>query len=179
MRLYPTLFLLLSLATISAHGSTKPYAAKKAVTQANTDASPQATVERGDPAEGGELARKIAGRYRHTFPNADVGGHHYQSTDTLIVQPVGAASIHFNVFLHFYNGHSCSLSGGALYRQDGSFVFDDVPANSATPGPACRLAIVPSATGLKFTDLNGGCKQYCGERGSWDRRGLHLPRTCP
>ena len=126
------------------------------------------TVERGDAAVGGRLAARIEGRYRKSFANGDVEGDHYRTTDTLTIRKVGAASIHFDAELNFYNGHTCSLAGGALYRADGSFVFDDASANADAPGmPACRLAIVPTATGVTFKDLNGSCKSYCGERGSW------------
>jgi hypothetical protein len=75
--------------------------------------------------------------------------------------------------LNFYNGHTCSLSGGALYRKDGSFVFDESPANNYLPNtPACRLAIIPTATEVKFKDINGGCKNYCGARGGWNGEGF-------
>ncbi len=126
-------------------------------------------TERGDPAEGGRIARSIAGRYRHTFDNGDVQGDSYRTTDKLTITPVGTASIHFDAYLNFYNGHTCSLSGGALYRKDGSFVFDDDPANAPSPtGPVCKLAILPDSKGVEFKDLTGGCKDYCGARGSWN-----------
>lgn len=126
-------------------------------------------TDRGDPAEGGRLARTIAGRYRHTFENGDVQGHTYRSTDTLTISPVGKASISFDADLNFYNGHSCSIGGGALYRRDGSFVFDDDPANTAPDDSVCHLAIVPTAKGVTLKDLTGSCKMaHCGARGSLD-----------
>ena len=139
-----------------------------AAMQAKQNTYFQGTTDRGDPAEGGRLARKIAGRYRHREPNGDVQGHSYSTTDTLTIRPVGAASIHFSTELNFFNGHVCSLSGGALYRKDGSFVFDDKSTNTVANEPACRLAIIPTSTGIDFKDITGGCKTaYCGERGSW------------
>ena len=95
-------------------------------------------------------------------------GHHYRSTDTLTLTPVGPASIEFDADLNFSNGHTCGLSGGALYRKDGTFVFDDASENKVPDEPMCRLAIVPTATGIKFHDLTDGCRQYCGTRGSFD-----------
>ncbi len=131
------------------------------------------TIDRGDPAEGRRLARKIAGRYRSTQDNGDVTGRHYKTTDTLTITAVGPASIHFDTSLNFFNGHTCGLSGGALYRKNGSFVFDDDPKNQVAEEPLCRLAIVPSATGVDFKDLTGGCKMmYCGARGSWNGEGF-------
>jgi hypothetical protein len=139
--------------------------------QAKKDAYLDGTTQRGDAAQGHALALKIAGRYRHTFGNADVQGHEYNSTDTMTIKPVGAASISFDIELNFYNGHSCSISGGALYRKDGSFVFDDDPLQNVSKDyPLCRLAIVPGDKGVTFKDINGSaCKmQYCGARGSLD-----------
>lgn len=137
------------------------------------------TVQRGDPAEGGRLARKIAGSYRHAFQNGDVQGHSYRSIDRLVIEPVGAASIHFDADLNFSNGHVCSLSGGALYRQNGSFVFDDDPENQHLDQQLCRLAIEPAANGVKFHDLTGGCQLYCGTRGSWDGAGFTFAQRVP
>jgi hypothetical protein len=130
------------------------------------------STERGDPAEASRIAAKIAGHYRHTFQNGDVQGEIYKTTDTLTISPVGRNSIHFDTELNFYNGHTCSLSGGALYRKDGSFVFDDDPANALPPEPACRLAIIPTDKGIDFKDLNGSCKNYCGARGSFNAEGF-------
>lgn len=152
---------------------TRRYTADIATMGAKKDADIKGTVDRGDPADGGRLAKRIAGRYRKTFLNGDVQGDHFNTTDTMTLAPLGAASIHFEVELNFFNGHTCSLAGGALYRKDGSFVFDDSPAHNFMPDtPACRLAIIPSATGIRFRDITGGCKNYCGERGSLDGAGF-------
>jgi len=152
---------------------TTRYTTEIAAMQVKKDAYLDGTIERGDPAEGGRMAAKIAGQYRHRFPNGDVEGDKFTSTDTLTIRPVGAASIHFDVELNFYNGHECSLSGGALYRKDRSFVFDDSARNALADTPACRLAIIPTGDGVKFQDITGGCKlNYCGERGGWDGEGF-------
>ena len=139
---------------------------------AATAVAQDSTVERGDPAEGGRLARKIAGRYRSTQENGDVSGRTYKTTDRLTITPVGPASIHFDAELNFFNGHTCGLSGGALYRKDGSFVYDDDPKSQIPNEPLCRLAIVPDADGVNFKDLTGGCKAYCGARGGWNGEGF-------
>lgn len=145
------------------------YIADINVMQAHKDAYLDGTTQRGDPTLGHQLALKIAGHYRHTFPNGDVQGDHYNSTDTLTIRPVGLASISFDAELNFYNGHTCSLSGGALFRKDGSFVFDDDPANKLDNEPLCRLAIIPTDKGVTFKDVSGdGCKMYCGARGTLD-----------
>jgi hypothetical protein len=151
---------------------TARYTGEIAGMQTKKDAYLDGTVRPGDPAEGKKLAARIAGQYRHRFPNGDVQGDTYTSTDTLTIRPVGRATIHFDAELNFYNGHTCSLSGGALYRKDGSFVFDDSPANTLPDIPACRLAIVPTSKGVKFKDITGGCKNYCGNRGSWNGEGF-------
>jgi hypothetical protein len=151
---------------------TERYTSEIAAMQTKKAAYLDGTVQRGNPAEGGRLAAKIAGRYSHQFPNGDVQGDTYTSTDTLTIRPTGAASIHFDVELNFYNGHTCSLSGGALYRKDGSFVFDDSPANTPSNAPSCRLAIIPTNNGVKFNDITGACKNYCGARGGWNGEGF-------
>ena len=154
---------------------TTRYGAEIAAMQVKKDAYLDGTVARGDPAQGGKMAATIAGQYRHQFPNADVEGDKFTSTDTLTIRPVGAASIHFDVQLNFYNGHECSLSGGALYRKDGSFVFDDSARNAPADTPTCRLAIIPTGDGVKFQDITGGCKlAYCGERGGWNGEGFNF-----
>lgn len=152
---------------------TKRYSGEITQMQAKKTAYLAGTEERGDPAVGGPLARRIAGLYRHSSKNGDVQGDSYITTDKLTITVVGTASIRFKANLYFFNGHSCSLDGGALYRRDGSFVFDDKPANAFVPDtPACRLAIVPDATGVKFKEITGGCKSYCGARGTWNNKGF-------
>jgi len=149
------------------------YTTEIAAMQVKKDAYLDGTIERGDPAEGGRMAAKIAGQYRHRFANGDVQGDKFTSTDTLTIRPVGVASIHFDVELNFYNGHECSLSGGALYRKDRSFVFDDSPRNALSDTQTCRLAIILSDDGVKFRDITGGCKvNYCGVRGGWNGEGF-------
>ena len=148
---------------------TARYTADITAMQARKDKYLNSTEARGDVARGGEIARSIAGTYRNRMPNGDVQGDSYTTTDTLTLRPVGPASLHFDVELNFFNGHTCSLSGGALFRQNGSFVFDDKPENaSPTELPLCHLAIIPTATGIRFKDITGGCKAYCGARGGWD-----------
>jgi hypothetical protein len=130
------------------------------------------TTDRGDPAQGAVLAQEIAGRYRHRFKSGDVQGETFSVTNTMTITPVGKASIHFDIELNFYNGHTCSVSGGALYRKDGTFVFDDVPSGAVPSEQACRLAIVPTSDGVELKDL-GGCKaSYCGMRGGFNDEGF-------
>jgi len=145
------------------------FTADIALLNANKQAFIAGYTERGDPTAASAVAKKIAGRYRHSFANGDVQGDHYRSTDTLTVAPVGRASIHFDAHLEFYNGHTCDLSGGALYRKNGSFVYDDKPSTSNSTDPVCHLGIKPTATGDTFEDYTGGCKMIsCGERGGWN-----------
>lgn len=133
----------------------------------------QGYTERGDVAEAARKGAAIAGRYRHTFENGDVTGRHYRTTDRLEITQISRNSIHFDMDLNFFNGHSCGINGGALFRKDGSFVFDDDPTNASSADAVCHLAIVPTATGVTFKDLNGSCKMlYCGARGSLDAAGF-------
>jgi hypothetical protein len=156
------------------------FTADIALLNANQQAFIAGYTERGDPATASALAQKIAGRYRHSFANGDVQGDHYRSTDTLTITPVGRASIHFDAHLEFYNGHTCDLSGGALYRKNGSFVYDDKPDTANPTDPVCHLGIKPSATGVIFQDYTGGCKmRSCGERGGWNGASFTFAQRVP
>jgi hypothetical protein len=137
-------------------------------------------TERGDPATASALAARIAGRYRHSFANGDVQGEHYRSTDTLTLTPVGQASIHFDAELNFYNGHTCSLAGGAPFRKNGSFVYDANPKDALPNEPACHLGIKPTPKGIEFDDYTGGCKMIsCGERGGWNGAAFTFAERVP
>jgi hypothetical protein len=139
-----------------------------------------AYTDRGDPATAHALALKIAGRYRHTFANEDVQGDHFRSTETLTITPVGPASIHFDAHLEFYNGHTCDLSGGALFRKNGSFVYDDNSPDRSPTDPVCHLGIHPTPYGVEFNDYTGGCKIIsCGERGGWTSAAFTFNQRLP
>jgi len=177
-------------ATILQHCDTAPnpatclrdrFTADLTLLNANQQAFIAGYTERGDPASASAIAQKIAGHYRHSFANGDVQGDHYRSTDTLTITPIGTASIHFDAHLNFYNGHECSLSGGALYRKNGSFVYDAKPPNPALPdAPVCHLGIKPTATGVTFEDYTGGCKMIsCGERGGWNDASFTFAERVP
>lgn len=149
------------------------FTAEIAAMNANKAAFIAGYTDRGDPDLATKVAARIAGRYRHSFESGDVQGDSYRATDTLTLTPISRNSIHFNVHLNFYNGHTCDLSGGALFRKDGSFVFDDVPADTNADS-VCHLAIVPTAKGVELHDLTGsGCKNIsCGERGGYNGAGF-------
>lgn len=148
------------------------YSSDVAAMQAMKGVYMDGTTERGDPAVGHALALKIAGTYIHRFKDGDVEGDTYTAVDKLTIRPVGAASIHFDTDLNFFNGHTCSLDGGALYRKDGTFVFDDEAKNALEGEPVCRLAIKVTDKGVEFQDITGGCKLYCGARGGWNGEGF-------
>jgi hypothetical protein len=175
-------------ATILKHCDTAPdpstclhdrFTADIALLNTNQQAFIADYTERGDPATAASLAQKIAGRYRHSFANGDVQGDHYRSTDTLTLTPVGRASIYFDAHLNFYNGHECSLSGGALFRKNGSFVYDDKPDTANPTDPVCHLGIKPTATGMTFQDYTGACKNYCGARGGWNGASFTFAQRVP
>jgi hypothetical protein len=176
-------------ATILKHCDTAPnpaqclrdrFTADIALLNANKQAFTAGYTERGDAATAAALAQKIAGRYRHFFSNADVQGDHFRSTDTLTLTPVGSASVHFDAHLNFYNGHECSLSGGALFRKNGSFVYDAKPADADPKDPVCHLGIKPTAKGIEFDDYTGGCKMIsCGARGGWNGASFTFAERLP
>ena len=136
--------------------------------------------QRGDPIIGGQLAAKIAGYYHRDFSDV-VKGRLVTRTDSLTIQRVGPASIHFDAVLHFDSGYRCKVSGGALYRQNGSFVFDDILRRPyETSETSCHLAIVPTSVGVSFRDPNAACREYCnGDRIGWDGSGFQLKERTP
>ena len=133
----------------------------------------------GDPADAERKAATIAGAYHHTSPNGDVQGNSFLTTDTLTITSLPAATIHFDAHLEFFNGHTCDLKGDASYRKDGTFVFDDDPSNAVQPGQVCKLAIIPTTNGVKFSDLTGNCQFYCGARGGWNGAGFLFTERVP
>ena len=117
----------------------------------------------GDADEAARKAKAIAGVYTHSFANETVQGDQFTSTNRLSIRPEADGAIHFKVDLNFYNGHICSAEGSAAYKRNGAFVYR---ANET--GESCVLEIFAGENGVKFQDPLGGCKYYCGERGSLD-----------
>ena len=123
-------------------------------------------TEAGAPAEAEAKASAMKGSYRHSFPNSDVDGDHFTSTDTLDIAPLPDHAIRFSADLQFYNGHECSIDGVAKFAKAGFFVFQD-KANNAGP-LGCVLEIIPDKDGVRLSDPTGGCKMIsCGERGGY------------
>lgn len=118
-------------------------------------------TEPGDAEEATRKAAAIAGTYAHSFRNGTVQGDRYRSTDRLEIKPGADGQIHFKVNLEFFNGHSCSAEGSAAYKKNGAFVY-----RSNETGEACVLEIFGREKGVEFQDPLGGCKSYCGARGS-------------
>ena len=131
----------------------------------------QASVtDPGDPDEAARKAKTIAGVYTHSFANGTVQGDRFTSTNRLSIQPEAKGVIHFKVDLNFYNGHTCSAEGSAAYKQNGAFVY-----RSNETGESCVLEIFAGKAGVELQDPLGGCKYYCGARGSLD--GANFPYT--
>lgn len=127
----------------------------------------EGVTEPGDPGKAAQAAAAIAGSYRRSFPNSDVQGTDFLSTDTLEITQLPNAAIHYSLELQFYNGHSCSLEGTATYRRAGSFV--DQRQTDQPMFPLCVFEILPEEDGVKFADPTGACKMMsCGERGGYD-----------
>ena len=121
----------------------------------------------GDPGKAAQAAAAIAGSYRHSFPNGDVQGNNFLSTDTLEITELPNDAIHYSLELQFYNGHECLLEGTATYRRAGFFV--DQRQTDQPKFPLCVFEILPKEDGVKFADPTGACKMMsCGERGGYN-----------
>lgn len=120
----------------------------------------------GDPGKAAQAAAAIVGSYRHSFPNSDVQGDNFLSTDTLKITELPNDAIQYSLELQFYNGHQCSLEGTANYRRAGFFV--DQQKTDQPNFPLCVFEILPDENGVKFADPTGACKMMsCGERGGY------------
>jgi hypothetical protein len=107
----------------------------------------------------------LAGRYGAHFQNGLVDGTRYWSDDVVEIVPVSATAAYVRAELQFYNGHSCSIAGVATAQGD-ALVYR-APA-AALPGSAdrCILTVSRKGTDLLLDDGDGGCKDFCGARGS-------------
>lgn len=125
----------------------------------------------GNPSKAAQAMAAITGSYRHSFPNGDVQGDNFLSTDTLKITDLSDNSIHYSVQLEFFNGHECSLEGTANYRRAGFFV--DQQKTDQPKFPLCIFEILADENGVKFADPTGACKMIsCGERGGYN--GAHF-----
>lgn len=73
----------------------------------------------GDPRKAEQAVAAIVGSYQRSFPNGNVQGDSFLSTDTLKITALLNNAIHHSLDLQFYNGHECSLEGTASYRRAG------------------------------------------------------------
>lgn len=118
----------------------------------------------GNPMRARRAAQSIAGDYRHTFPNADVQGDQFESTNTLQLKPEADGSIRYLIHLEFFNGHECAREGIAHFNIEGKFV----DTREAGNGHTCVFEIAPSANGVYLEDPTGWCRMTdCGARGGY------------
>jgi len=108
----------------------------------------------------------LAGRYSSHFQNGLVDGSSYWSDDVVEIVPVAADAAYVRAALNFYNGHTCSFAGVAKVRGD-ALVYRG-PSPDPTSRKACVLTIRRKGADLSLDDGDGGCKEYCGARGSFN-----------
>ena len=146
----------------------------------------ETTPGRADEAE--QKVRAIEGRYRKAVRNGDITGRHYQTTDVLTIRRASKTSIAYSVELFFYNGHECSRSGTAEYRQSGSFVEQsagdavgtDAAARRDELAAECFFEIRPTEKGIELADPTGVCRQSdCGARGGYGGEAFPFARRLP
>jgi hypothetical protein len=124
----------------------------------------------GDAAQGAQLAKEIAGVYKHHFANAMVSGEAFASEEVLELVPVKASALYVRVHLEFFNGHTCDQWGVAHFASTGAFVYREPSAEgegTAEP-PACELQVVVGADAITLADPRHTCTTACGARGKLD-----------
>ena len=125
----------------------------------------------GDPGEARKAAVTLEGTYRHSFPNSDIQGDNFLSTDKMEIELLPDNSIHYDVYLEFYNGHECSIEGTARFRRAGFFV--DQQKTGQPDFPLCVFEIRPTGDAVQLADPTGACKMTtCGMRGGYN--GAHF-----
>ena len=121
----------------------------------------------GDSGRAAQVAAAIVGSHQRSFPNGDVQGGNFLSTDKLKISELPNNAIHYSLELQFYNGHECSLEGTATYKRGGFFV--DQQKTDQPKFPLCVFEILSDENGVKFADPTGACKMMsCGERGGYN-----------
>lgn len=123
-------------------------------------------VVNGNKNEAQKLIKEIEGEYRSDYDGGMMNGETYKSEDKLIISPVEdkPTTIEFDIFLNFFNGHSCSMAGRAFYTNEKEFVFVD-----SDPESKCKLRFRKVESGVQYEDRDNECKSYCGMRGSFSK----------
>jgi hypothetical protein len=116
----------------------------------------------GAAAPASDTALQLAGRYQKQFPNALVDGTKYTGRDLVEIVPVAPRAAYVHAEFEFFNGHSCSIAGIAE-AENGALVYR--PQADARE-QACVLTVRKTGKNLRISDNDGGCKGYCGARGS-------------
>lgn len=108
-------------------------------------------------------ARDLAGRYTHSFPNGDVSGARYTTTDVVLIVATSTTRAYVDLQLNFFNGHQCSI-GGIAALEGRQLVYRD-PQMRGFDGTPCELRLWRDGARLRWTDGEGSCRGYCGARG--------------
>jgi hypothetical protein len=114
----------------------------------------------GSPEEARAAIQKLEGVYKNRFQNSDIDGNKYQSENVFEFVHVSDVAAYIKVHLQFFNGHSCSISGIAEYKQSGELIFQDPDIENS-----CALSISQNKEQIKFEDRGGNCHKFCGARG--------------
>jgi hypothetical protein len=108
-------------------------------------------------------AHALAGRYYRQFPDGTIDGDKYTGEDIVEIVPIGQGAAYVRIYLDYFNGHSCDISGVAK-SQANSLVYQDPEPHYR--GKMCVLRIKRQGNSLSVDDGDSSCDWYCGARGT-------------
>jgi hypothetical protein len=142
---------------------------------ANNLAWLESVTEPGGADEAAPKIEAMAGSYRHIFPNGDVQGDKFTSTDTLTITKLSDTSVRYSLQLEFFNGHQCTRNGVASYRKAGFFVEQSKAELGNVAGQLCVFELIPANKGVELRDPTGICRTTdCGARGGYNGASFSL-----
>jgi hypothetical protein len=108
-------------------------------------------------------AHDLAGRWTRRFTSGDISGARFPVQDQLVIVATGPGHAVFDLQLHFFNGHECSIGGVATL--EGSRLVYENAQTTGYDGSACRLEIWRDGNRIRWDDGESTCQGFCGARG--------------
>ena len=118
----------------------------------------------------------LAGVYKKTFKNGNIGGDKYTSEDILEIVKVTPTAAYVRTHLEFFNGHVCNIWGVAK-AEGGALVYR---GETNAQGKQCVLSVKAAGRKVTLDDLEGACAiGTCGARGMYNGTAFDLKARRP